>query len=41
MRDLYNSLKYYKKTISLPMYVGLKKEDIKYISNSLIKIIHG
>ncbi len=33
------SIEYYNKTLSLPLYIGLNSEDIKYISMKLLKIL--
>ena len=33
------AMKYYNETISLPLYIGLNSEDIKYISMQLLKIL--
>lgn len=34
-----NTFYYYHRTLSLPIYIGLNKADIEYISKSLIKLI--
>ena len=34
------AIEYYNSTLSLPLYIGLKKKDIKFISNTIINIIH-
>ena len=36
---LISQFEYYKKNLSLPMYVSLKKNNIKYICNTLKNII--
>ena len=35
------AVKYYNSTLSIPMYVGLNTQDIKYISNAIINVIHA
>lgn len=34
------AIKYYNSTLSVPMYVGLKKQDIKYISKAILDSIY-
>tara|TARA_X000000950_G_scaffold284082_1_gene386428 strand:+ start:340 stop:1509 length:1170 start_codon:yes stop_codon:yes gene_type:complete len=38
-RKLKNALTYYKKTLSIPIYVQLKKPDLDYIINALNKVL--
>ncbi len=38
-KKLVNALDYYNKTLSLPLYYGLKKENIKFICNKLVNIL--
>ena len=33
------AIKYYNSTLSIPMYTGLKSQDINYITSTIIKII--
>ena len=35
------AVRYYNSTLSIPMYVGLNTQDIKYISNTIIDVIHA
>ena len=40
MNNYPGAVKYYNSTLSIPMYIGLKTEDIKYISNAIINVIY-
>ena len=39
VRKNFKSMEYYEKSISLPMYIGLRKKDIIYITKGLKDII--
>ena len=39
LKDFNNTEKFYNEVFSIPMYVGLKKKDLKYIANAIIKTI--